>query len=147
MSETTNQDQEMLRALDPDLPFLAARAAVELDNLILNQPTSLDSVKQIASLLQGSTTLAAGGQRKSLMDPATVDLVGRAIIAQGDQVMTITALAEVAARIADELASTEQDPKRNLLEKMRTFCVALSREASAYMSPEIETESPHPFRR
>jgi hypothetical protein len=146
MSRISDDRQGILRALDPKLPFLAARAAMELDSLILAQQPSLDSVRQLASLLQGST-IVTSGQRQSLMDPATVDLVGRAIVSQGNQVLTITDLADAAARIANDLAGAEQDPQRQLIEKMREFCVALSREASAYLFSETDAEASHPFRR
>ena len=68
--------EETLSALDPGLPLIASRAAIELDILIRNKATELSFTKRLASRLNKSFK---GSQEEPghqfLVDPATATLV------------------------------------------------------------------------
>ena len=86
-----------LRAIEPSLPMLATRAAVELDALRRGSPGKMDAVKELSQLLTNSFdqeyenegTHRAG----SLLDPSTMVLVGRALEKIPDK--RVTKVAEV----------------------------------------------------
>src|SRR5437868_4395266 len=71
----------VLRALDPDLPFLATRAAIELDTLLVGQATDLQAVRQLAESVRTLTEFnSESGQRRLEMDPPTVEVFNRALL-------------------------------------------------------------------
>lgn len=72
-------------ALDPKLPLLAARAAVEIDNLLIDTARnpasgSLEAVEKILSLIQNAPPASANGgdSAKSFSDPLSNALFARA---------------------------------------------------------------------
>jgi len=110
-----------LRALDPDLSFVASQAAIELDNLLLGKGGRLDAVSRLASYLRESTGGIVGvAEKKHLMDPQTIDLVSRAIDASGGQVVkTIDELMSEAWRIAKELGAAKGGGGEEEIERLR----------------------------
>src|SRR5437762_14303583 len=70
---------DSLSALSPDLPLLAARAAIELDNLIRQRHSNLENVQLLASRLTNSIEPSSQSDRRFTSDPATLDIVARAL--------------------------------------------------------------------
>ena len=148
---TEINEREQLRVVDPDLPFLASRAAIELDNLLLGRSKTLISVIALATRLRNSFRLDAnGGSPRSLVDPATLTVLGEAINRSTvhPPLTSVEDLIKKACAIADDLTK-KTDPKddRESLIWARAFCVALSHLASAYHKSIFDLRPPHPFRR
>lgn len=143
--------QAPLHVIDPDLPFLASKAAIELDNLILGRTSDLKSVNILAEKLRHSFEIdETNGERRSLLDPTTLTILGEAINKSETQ-PTVTKekdLINKAWSIADELLqekNLKDDSGR--LEWARAFCVALSSLTAAYHRSIFDLRPPHPFRR
>src|SRR5207249_444717 len=74
---TTDVLQPTLRAQDPDLPLLAARAAIELDNLRRKKSSDLNAVKMISDRLHNA--LISNGENRLILDSSTAAIVGHAL--------------------------------------------------------------------
>lgn len=144
--ENTTNPQQMLRALDPNLPFLASEAAIELDNLLLAQTGSLDNVKLLAERLKNTSEKVDGDTtRRALMDLPTVEVISAVFMSQGHQVKTLNELVQEAWSISGNLERSGAEQDRALIAKTRDFCVALSKCASSYYETVTEsgqTEAP-----
>lgn len=140
---------EKLYVLDPDLPILASDAAIALDDLLHKRHCNFKSVLSLAERLQKSfTIIPSNGQRSSLLDPATLAVLGEAINKSGPRVTKIEDLIDKAFLIADVLMTkTNTSGNRKELEWARSFCVALSRLTSAYHKSVYDMRPSHPFRR
>ena len=142
---------EILRALDPDLPLLASQAAIELDTLIRKKTTKLSATRRLASLLSKSFEGAQKGpQHHSLVDPATVTLVSRAFLQShsgGPPVRTVNDLVREASKVAVSLKNTHPDAGQKSLEKARGFCAALAESAASYLQSRYDDFPTHPYRR
>jgi hypothetical protein len=140
-----------LRALDPELPMLAAQAAMELDNYKSSGDTDFDAVKILSQRLNNSFQNggAAAVPRKALLDSSTVSLLGRALnySSQAEKVSTIDQLDKELWDLAQRLAKVEAAPADQPIEKIRDFCVALSECASSYRQAFHDLRPSHPFRR
>ena len=138
-----------LQTFDPELSFVAAQAAIELDNLLLrSSDKQLPAVEKLASYLRDSTAASVGtAERRNLMDPQTIDVVSRAIDAVGDQtVKTIDDLTSEAWRIANELGAAGGGSGKEIIARLRAFCVALSHVAASQRQAVIDMQPRHPFR-
>ena len=138
-----------LQALDPDLPFLASEAAIDLDNLLSNKSKELTAIRRLAEQLKNSIHLSESGScPRSLMDPATLTVLGEAVlqVAGKNRHSKIEDLLTQAALIT-EVLSNEDPENRDNLEKARDFCVALSRAATVYRKSILDLRPQHPFRR
>jgi len=132
-----------LDAFDPELPFLASKAAVELDNLILGKPGDSHAVMTLAQHLQSCVERVPGTEEyRSLMDPATIIVFTGAVAASGiPKVQTFVDLARVAWQIANDLQSS--DASCDTLRRLRTFCVNLAKIAVAQERSRLEMHSRH----
>ena len=126
-----------------DLALLASRAAVEVDDLLLGRPSTLDAVRRLADHLQSKLRLDKAPASMRLMDPTTVVMVRRAMNASGGAVNTIDELVARANEMTAEVPSATGD--RGRLESARGFCVALSRIADSYGPSMDDGDEPHPF--
>jgi hypothetical protein len=139
---------EALRALDPDLPFLASEAAVDIENLLANKSPSLSAVRKLAQRLRSAIEPARGGTPpRSLMDPATLTVVAEAVAQSATQPLTLDDLLAQADKIAASLSRQNLTEVRNELTNARDFCVALSRAAVAYRESIYDLRPSHPYRR
>lgn len=148
-SALTQSDQG-LRALDPNLPFLASEAAIDIDNLLSNRAEDLTAIETLAKLLTNSMEQGGtGGPPRSLMDPGTLTVLGQALAeARSSQALQkMEDLLTEAARIAGSLSSHDLKEKPDELERLRDFCVALSRAAVAYHKSIGDLRPSHPFLR
>jgi hypothetical protein len=138
-----------LRALDPDLPIVAARAAMQLDTVISAikskspaggiRSDAIDQLAKMISTLSTSIVTDEAGERatRSLMDPLTATIVSRAY-AEASQA-NLNSLADLRAA-ADELsamfkqASGKPEGGKDplvALTLLRDFCVKLSEYAAS----------------
>jgi len=145
------QSNQGLCALDPNLPFLASEAAVDIDNLLSDRPPrDLAAMRRLAERLKNSVEKdTADGPLRSLMDPATLTVLGEAMgdAVRSQSLQTVEDLLEEAGKIAVSLS--KEDPKENPqeLEQARNFCVALSRAVMTYHKSIRDLRPSHPFRR
>jgi hypothetical protein len=136
-----------LRANDPDLPLLAAQAALELENFKTYGQSDFNAVKQLSFRLKNS--FGTGATKKALLESNTVSVVGRALnsSAWSGQISTMDELNGQLWEIADKIEKLETDPGNQPIDKIRDFCVALSECAASYRQTLHEARPPHPFRR
>lgn len=139
-----------------DLSSLACDAAIELDNLIRGKSQDLGTVKklivEIEDLGKGLSNSARHGGLAQL-SPTTAVALNSAIddselsSAQSD----ISGLSKETDRIIERLKNLVSNPQKakaeEPVEKLRSFCIALSRHALASKPPIYEAESGHPYRR
>jgi|SRR5665213_562833 len=149
-SGIASQRNHGLRALDADLPFLASEVAVDLDNLLANRSKELNAIHRLAARLKNSIEFSAsGGPPRSLMDPATLTVLGEAMTqgSTGSSSAKIDDVLSEAAKIGKVLETVDSAQNRKDLERARDFCVALSKAAASYRRAIRDLRPPHPFRR
>lgn len=140
--------QSPLRAGDPNLSFLALQAVSELDSLLKGETRQLKAVCQLAARLRNSTAdIANSAKRQSLMDPQAVQLFSEAYLeSHGESVSTIDGLAREAWLIADEFDKVAETDGKGVVEKLRAFCLALSRIATSNRKAALNARSNKPYR-
>lgn len=140
-----------IRALDPDLPFLASEAAVDLANLRYGQSQRLEAIHRLAARLRNSIKKdSSGAPSRSLMDPAALTIVGGAAAESGSRDPSSWKVNDLLARamdIAEFLTSEKMKEEHDKLEDAMNFCAALSRAAIAYRRSIRDLRPSHPFRR
>ena len=139
----------VLRALDSDFPLLATRAAIEIDRLLAKEETSLDSVYKLANLLQQPRVEVQGATTGSLLDPATLIILNRAMSEAelADGMILVDDLIAKSMEISGLLsASAEPSTERQQLGRLKRFCIALSDIAASYRQSIFGDVSPHPYK-
>ena len=131
--------------LEMDLASLASQAAIELDDLLLGRRKDLTAVGVLVD------KIAAGLPEGKPLDATTVVAVQRALIDTpgSKQTTTVSELQSSAAEMTARLSGliTESDVKApNLLEQLRSFCVALSKHSTALQRSPYDRRE-HPFQR
>lgn len=144
MSQVDLTNETLL--LRSELPLLASRAAIELDNYLQKKPSSFQNIRLLAQRLQESTDAMSGGsEHRFIADPAMSDMIIRAIDASQSQVRSIQEAANEAWRIAESLHSVEKtqcSAEESSLKKLRTFCIELARSAAMYRQMIDEAAQP-----
>ena len=139
------------RALDPELPRLAARAAFQLDNLRLRAEgrddvaTNQEAIEQLAARLQAVASSAPSSSRRTRVDPVTTGVLHGAVLQsrQEPPKNLVGVLAQV-GRLAEELSKIGRDQAEGIyIAELRDFCLAIS-ELTA--SKQRLTRSPRPSR-
>jgi hypothetical protein len=144
------QRNQGLYALDPNLPFLASEAAVDIDNLLSGRSQDLKAMRSLAERLKNSVQKDnVGGPLHSLMDPATLTVLGEAMVdaMKSQSLQTIEDLLGEADKIAVSLYKEDPKEKPEELIQARDFCVALSRAVMTYHKSIRDLRPSHPFRR
>lgn len=144
---TVTQGVQGLRALDPELPFLASEAAVDLDNLLANRARDFSAIQRLADRLKISVENSSSESAR-VMDPATLNLLDTAMVQS--RAFASGKVADVlsqAAKIAGNLAAVDSSQNPAELEQARDFCVALSQAAASYRRSISDLRQSHPFRR
>lgn len=138
--------------LENDLPSLANRAAIELDNLTIGRSVSLDAIQSLAiRISQSVTDVADPGSPSSLLNVRTAVLLNRAFgeATPGVTGQTLDELLKNARELTSALTTinlTTAAERLDEVRRLRNFCVALSRQALAReITPEDRPQ--HPFRR
>jgi hypothetical protein len=122
--------------LVPDLPLMATRAAMELDNILLERASSLEYVRLLADHLDRSTE-GQGSVCHFTADLPTVDVIARALVAANCPVQTMADAATAAWKMAKELHSAGEpatEPAENQIKRLRTFCIELAKSAAIFRS-------------
>lgn len=143
-----------IRALDPDLPFLASEAAVDLANLRYGESRRMKAIHCLANRLRNSIKKDSSGTLcLSLMDPAALTIVGGAAAESGSgdpsssSSWKVDDLLAKAMEIAEFLTSDKMEEEHDKLEEAMNFCAALSKAAIAYRRSIRDLRPSHPFRR
>jgi hypothetical protein len=139
----------LFRATNPELPFIAANAALELDNYIRGISTDLDNLNTLSSMLKESTAseqdIPMGVKR--FIDPASSDVFNKAYNASHEQsIESNDDLYKQMAQLAEEMSSID-DTDGELPVVIKNFCIALSEYAMATHSYLDDTQHKHPNRK
>jgi hypothetical protein len=138
----------VLHVLDPQLPLMACKAAIELDNFLLGTTTELKAARTLADQLKNSIQCDRDTtQRRSLMDPATLTIVASAASGTATQRVTqVELLLKYAEDIAELLIANDLHMNKSKVKSARSFFLALSRSVSAYRRSILDLRPSHPFR-
>jgi hypothetical protein len=138
-----------LRLYDPDLPMLAAQAAIELDSLRRGKRIGLSTVNEIGNRLRSSLEGSIETGKRAVLDSSTFAIVGPALDTTewAGRVKTTDELISGLGGIADAMNKLAEDANAEQIEKIRNFCVALSKYAAAYRQSLQDLEPTHSFRR
>ena len=149
-------DTSQAEIIESDLPSLASRAAIELDNIIIEQEGELKAISRLAENIERSCSGTRATTHPVLLcDPSIAVVLNYAFADSeivGGKLTTVDELLVQAKEIGSSLRSILADPvgfrQRDLrrLEQMRAFCVALSRRASAYEQSMDDYVRAYPLR-
>jgi hypothetical protein len=147
--QAANARTPPFRALDPELPSLAARAAFQLDNLRLeaqgkiHEESRQDAIAKFASRLQGALQLPPGADKKSLLDPLTTSILHGAVLqATSDKPNNLDEVLAQIGRLTEQLLQIDGfKAKSDMIVALRDFCLAISDLAS---SKQRLVRSPRP---
>ena len=151
---------ELLRS---DFPGLACHAAIELDNLLRGRSAEVHAVAMLASVLAGTRSSCQGGAPVTFgllfdpsSDPTDAVTVNRALrdsqVAEAEP-RTVDELVGELKRIESTLRAISEQPQTVVsrdaaeLERMRAFCLALSRRSASERESPEDWEPSHPYRR
>jgi hypothetical protein len=129
---TTTCNATDFRVTDSEFPLIAANAALEVDNVIQGQNGSFENVTRLSKLLEKAIIRDTGqvAKVKSLMDPVSTGVFSRAFLKSHKRSLkSLNELAAEAYSLSTQLGSI--DGKREMLQAVRDFCVALSKLALA----------------
>ena len=150
-------DESVVCEFESDLPALSCRAAGELDNLLTGRGIQKDAVRRLAVLISSALPIVEESSLpRSLFDPTTVVVMRQAIddsAMTNKQLSTLNELVDQAGRIGDRLKGVAEDAEAlkkrgpEEIKSLRSFCLALSKRASAQLPSIDEWEFPHPYRR
>ena len=149
MERSINEGE--IHALDPDLPFLASEAAVDLANLRYGDSQRMEAIRNLADRLKKSIKKNSSGvPSRSLVDPDALTVLGGAVVEStfaGQSSEKIDDLLVRALEIAEFLSSENMQDDPAKMEEAMNFCAALSRAAIAYRRSIRDLSPSHPFRR
>lgn len=136
-----------------DLASLACQAALEFDNLILKRSSQLNAASELfAQIRQRVTDVAQPASASSLLDPTTAVVLNRAVKdvsgpTDGQLEQLLVQIREM-SEIVTGLTTADPSAEKNVVQlgKLRTFCLAVSRHASAVWPNPFERPE-QPFRR
>lgn len=138
-----------LRLYDPDLPMLAAQAAIELDSLRRGKRIGLSTVGEIGNRLRSSIVTSNDNGKRAVLESSTFAIVGPALdtVDSLGPVKTTDQLINGAGEIAAEMNELSENTDNDQIERIRNFCVALSKFAAEYRQSLQDLEPTHSFRR
>lgn len=131
------------RATDPEIPFLAAQAALELDLVAQNIGRSLEHVQKLADLFANVDKPVA-----DFYDPVTSGVVSRALCTYfKPDVESLTDFAARNREIGEILRKAAEGDAQTPVDRLRDFCLAISQFSSASQSSAYGNRERHPFRK
>ncbi len=154
-ASTAEFDEDVI-ALENDLASIACQAAIELDDLILRRGQSSESIRRLLNRLSESISTSEGTKVAGfLIDPTAAVVVNRAISEAGSvqPACKFEQLVRNTEGLTEQLGKVVANPEsfrdadEDSLRKLRTFCLALSRHASAEGHRNRERVPQHPYRR
>jgi len=143
-----------------ELPSLACHAAIELDNLIRDKSKNLDAVIQLIAVISDvgqvlSLSDTTKGFPLAHLNPAAAVALNAAI-AESKLSIALTNLSDLSKetnQVLQSLTELVENPQRakeeepEKLDKLKSFCLSLSKHALASEPPLYDAESQHPYRR
>lgn len=143
-----------------DLPSLACHAAIELDNLIRDKSKELVAVIQLIEVISDvgevlSSSDTAKGSPLAHLNPATAVALNAAIADSklSTALNNLSDLGRETDQVIQSLRELVENPQRTVekepakADKLKSFCLSLSKRALASEPPLYEAESQHPYRR
>lgn len=132
---------------DPELPFIAASAALELDDVIKGRSTSLQHFNELSAVLKTALSATDDAPRAlASVDPVTSTVFQRALRAS-DQSRGLTT-ESLAQKVLDITLELQLRPGGQPdLELMKRFCVELSRTALSSRDATQRSRSEHPYQK
>lgn len=137
-------------SLDPDLPSIAARAAVEVDALLASKNVGHKNLARLADVMvtafgQESPT---ANNTKRFLDPIATDVMLRTLHdARPAELTTYDALRTASLDLAERLRQTDSVTSNDALRDLKTFCLALSRHALATSYHRNESSGANAYKR
>lgn len=133
-----------------DLATMACRAAVELDNTILGRGQHFETLTRLAEQMSFLVTRIKPNSSSSFTDPTAVVLMKRAVedyAVGATPPSTVDELAVIVNAIQKNLQDLlqKQQPDKEHLKEMRSFCLSLSESASSYQQSIDELRQPHSY--
>lgn len=118
---------------DPDLPFLAANAAIEIDDIIKGRSNELKNTRLLFEKINRSDeSLDVDLGTRSFIDPIASDVISKAyIVSHGTSINSHKDYSKALRKIIEELESL-LDAGHTPEEAIRRFFVALSQQSLAY---------------
>jgi hypothetical protein len=140
MSAAAVSESTVSRLNDPNLAFLASRAAIEIDRIRQGKPMAGAAIAKLADILKCSMQSSGTEESGEFWDPITISLIHGAVEARGStNVTTKRDLLREAVEIANQLAKTaESNTVPSDVERLRAFCVGLANSAIAHERAQIE---------
>ena len=143
MTTPVHTTRGAFRATDREIPFLAAQAALELDLLAKKKERSLKHVQKLADLFAREDKPVA-----EFYDPVTSGVVSRALCTYFEpQVDSLTDFATRNREIGEILHKAARGDAEPPIDRLRDFCLAISRFSSASQSDVHGNRERHPFRK
>jgi hypothetical protein len=129
--------------------MLAAQAAIELDSLHRGKSIGLSTVNEIADRLLTSFDRGGENGKRAAIDSSTFAIVGQALDSAewSGRLKTTEELITEAGEVAKAMNDVTENAKPELVEKIRNFCVALSKYSAAYRQSLHDLTPSHNFRR
>ena len=136
-----------LRPRDPDLPVLAARAAIEIEGFRLGKrpEESLGAVREMTGLIKNSFVIEPGSSKRLFVDHGAATVIGQSLN-WNPKAKSMSELVREAWEIVGELEKL-QPQKKGALERVRDFFVALSKRSAAYREALRGAKAAPPYRR
>ncbi len=123
-----------------DLSSVAYHAAIELDNLRLGRENDLSAVKNLLKLIKSKTNInQETTDSTSKLSPSATTIMSRAITNSGiSRPITIDDLIQDTRRIEKTFDQIIKNEHLDIdVDKMRDFCIALSRSSANKVKPII----------
>ncbi|HYT94345.1 MAG TPA: hypothetical protein VEL76_36860 [Gemmataceae bacterium] len=141
--------------LSEDLETTACQAAIELDNLVIGSSQNAGSIQKLAERLTTELPEAKDlSSIKHLVAPSTVIVMSGAIRELHEPLKQneVQELTQAIRKIAQRLSAVSSNPvesRRDIpaLERLRHFCLVLSKLAAAAHGSAIEPKPQHPYRK
>jgi hypothetical protein len=137
------------RALDPDLPSIAALAAAEVDDLIHHRQSAVNNLKKLSALLAKSFERGEGQVgSKYFLDPNSVNVVVSTLRdAHAGGLSSYDELAETSLRLAGQMRAATNIVEEPLLANLKRFCLALSKHSLASMAGNHDASTASEYKR
>lgn len=136
--------------LDTELPFIASKAAMELDDLGRGKTSTLKATRQLASILKSATSQGQESGTKGFIDPPSAAVFSKAlkVAMVGRPLSSKDALLQAASDMAETLNSAGPDPAdTSSISKLRDFCLELSRYSLTYRDRVFAPVPSHRYRK
>ncbi len=132
---SANENREF-GELDPNLPTIAAMAAAEIDTIQRRKKTKLLYLQKLADLLSVSITESCGDDQSQntlrLLDPVSSGVISKAVTEyKASKPESYEEVKRISEDLAKEMHNVQDATDPQILDKIKIFCLAISRYALA----------------